>query len=66
MNIKSILWRVVSAVILVVIMVVIIPLLFELVGIGIPAGPAITLLKFCFACLIILYVFFGPEPPAPF
>ncbi len=66
MNIKSMLWRVVYAVILVVILVVIVPLMFELVGVGLPAGPAITLLKFAFACLILIYVFFGPEPPAPF
>jgi hypothetical protein len=66
MNIKSFLWRVVYAVILVVILVVTIPLLFALVGVGIPEGPAITLLKFCFACLIILYALFGPEPSAPF
>lgn len=66
MKIKLLLWRVIYAVILVVILVVVIPLLFQLVGIGIPAGPAVTLLKFCFACLIVLYVFFGPEPPAPF
>lgn len=39
MNIKSLLWRVVYAVILVVILVFIVPLIFELVGIGIPAGP---------------------------
>ncbi len=66
MNLKSFLWRVVYAVILVVILVVIIPLMFELVGVGLPAGPAVTLLKFAFACLILIYVFFGPPPPAPF
>jgi hypothetical protein len=66
MNIKDLLWRVVYAVILVVILVVIVPLLFEMVGIGVPVGPAITLLKFAFACLILIYVFFGPQPPAPF
>ncbi len=66
MNIKSLLWRVVYAAILVVIVAFITPLLFELVGIGMPVGPAITLIKFAFACLIFIYVFFGPEPPAPF
>lgn len=66
MNIKNLLWRLVYAVILVVILVVTIPLLFELVGIGIPVGPAITLLKFAFACLIIIYVLFGPASPEPF
>lgn len=66
MNIKQLLWRIVYAVILVVILVVVIPLLFELVGVGMPAGPAITLLKFAFACLVLIYVFFGPQPPEPF
>lgn len=66
MDIKGILWRVVYAVIFVVILVFIIPLLFELVGLSLPAGPAIVLLKFAFACLIVIYVIFGPAPPAPF
>ena len=66
MNIKSLLWRLVYAVILVVVVTFVTPLLFEMVGISIPGGPAITLLRFAFAALIIIYVFFGPEPPAPF
>jgi hypothetical protein len=66
MNIKALLWRVVYAVILVVILAVVIPLLLELVGMPVPAGPAITLLRFAFAALVILYVLFGPEPPALF
>lgn len=66
MDIKNILWRLIYAVILVVILVFVIPLLFELVGIGIPGGPAIVLLKFAFACLIISYVLFGPTSTAPF
>ena len=64
--IKALLWRVVYAVILVVILVVIVPLMFQLVGVAIPSGPAVTLLKFAFACLVLIYVFFGPAPPAPF
>ena len=66
MHIKELLWRLIYAVILVVILVVIVPLIFELVGVGIPIGPAVTLIKFAFACLILIYVFFGPTPPAPF
>ncbi len=66
MGLKELLWRVIYAVILVLILIVIVPLIFQLVGIAIPAGPAITLLKFCFACLILLFVFFGPTPPTPF
>lgn len=66
MNIKSFLWRVLYAAILVVILIVTVPLLFELVGIAIPSGAAVTLIRFAGACLILLYVFFGPEPSAPF
>jgi hypothetical protein len=65
-NIKALLWRVIYAAILVVILVVIVPLVFAMVGIGFPAGPAVTLIKFAFACLVVIYVFFGPEPPSPF
>jgi hypothetical protein len=53
-------------VILVVILAFVIPLLLQLVGMPIPGGPAITLLRFAFAALVILYVLFGPEPPAFF
>jgi hypothetical protein len=64
--IKALLWRVVYAVIIVVVLTVIIPLMFQLVGIAIPSGPEILLLKYAFAFLVLIYVFFGPEPPAPF
>ncbi len=66
MDIKNMLWRLIYAVILVVILVFVIPLLFELVGIPIPGGPAIVLIKFAFACLVVIYVLFGPTSPAPF
>jgi hypothetical protein len=66
MNLKALLWRLVYAVILVVILAFVIPLLLQLVGMPIPGGPAITLLRFAFAALVILYVLFGPEPPAFF
>jgi hypothetical protein len=66
MNLKALLWRLVYAVILVVILAFVIPLLLELVGMPMPTGAAITLLRFAFAALVILYVLFGPEPPALF
>ena len=66
MNIKDFLWRVIYAAVLIVIMVIVVPLVFELVGFGIPGGPAVTLIRFAFACLILIYIFFGPQPPAPF
>jgi len=66
MNLKSFLWRVVYAVILVIVLTFVVPLLLQVVGIAQPAGPAIQLLLVCFAILVLLYCFFGPEPPAPF
>jgi Na+/proline symporter len=66
MNIKSFLWRVIYAVIFVVVLTFVIPLLFQVVGFSMPSGPAVQLILFCFAVLVILYVLFGPEPPALF
>jgi uncharacterized membrane protein YeaQ/YmgE (transglycosylase-associated protein family) len=66
MNIKALLWRVVYAVILVVVLAFVIPLLLQVVGMPMPTGPAMTLLRFALGALVILYVLFGPEPPALF
>ncbi len=66
--IRDMLWRLIYAVILVVILAFVVPLLFQLLGLSFPlgSGPAITLLKFAFACLVVLYVLFGPKPAAVF
>jgi hypothetical protein len=66
MDLKGFLWRVLYAAILVLVLAFVIPLLFEMVGIAIPVGPALTLIRFAFACLVVIYVIFGPAPPAPF
>jgi hypothetical protein len=65
-KIKALLWRLVYAVLLVIVLLFITPLVLELVGLGMPSGPALTLLRFAFACLILIFIFFGPEPYAPF
>jgi len=65
-RLKALLWRLVYAVILVVVVVFVFPLLLQLVGMPMPTGPAITLLRFACAALVILYVAFGPEPTALF
>ncbi len=65
MDIKAFLLRVFYAAICVGLIVYVTPLLFALVGLDIPAGAAVTLVKFAFACLVLWYVFFGPPPPAP-
>jgi hypothetical protein len=66
MDLKGFLWRVLYAAILVLVLAFVIPLLFEMVGIAIPVWPALTLIRFAFACLVVIYVIFGPAPPAPF
>lgn len=65
-KIKAILWRLVYAVLLILILLFVIPLLLQLLNVAMPGGPALTLLKFAFACLILIFIFFGPEPYAPF
>jgi hypothetical protein len=65
-KIKAMLWRLVYAVLLILVLLFVIPLVFELVGVGLPTGPALALLKFAFGCLILIFIFFGPEPYAPF
>lgn len=66
MNLKALLWRVVYVVILVLVLSVVFPLLFSVMGVAIPGGAAMQLLQFCFAALVVLYVLFGPVPPAVF
>ncbi len=63
-KLKAFLWRVVYVVIAVIIVLFVMPLLFAMIGFNPPMnGPAITLLKFCIGCLIVIYVFFGGDPP---
>jgi hypothetical protein len=67
-KLKAFLWRVVYVVLVAVIVMIVVPLLFAAIGFELPMnGAAITLLKFCVGCLIVIYVFFGGDPPyAPF
>lgn len=66
MNVRSLLWRMLYAALVVVVLSIGLPLLIAAVGLSIPGGPAIGVLKFAFATLVVLYVLFGKEPPAPF
>ena len=66
-KLKAFLWRLVYLVLVVIVLLFVIPLVFSLLGVSLPAGPALTLLKFAFACLALIYLFFGGDPPyAPF
>lgn len=66
-KLKAFLWRLVYLVLLIVVILFVTPLILQLVGIGMPEGPALTLLKFALGCLALIYLFFGPDPPyAPF
>jgi len=62
---KNLLWRVLYAVICVVIALLIIPLFMAVVGFPV-SGQLWELIRVVIACLAVLYVFFGPVPPAPF
>lgn len=62
---RALLWRVVYAAICVVMFLVIIPLFAQVVGFPL-AGALWTLIKVCIACIAVLYVLWGPAPPAPF
>lgn len=62
---KAMLWRVVFAAIAVVMLLMILPLFLSVVGFPIE-GQLWALLKLCIACIAVLYVLFGPGPPAPF
>ena len=62
---KALLWRVIYAVIVVVILLALLPPLFALLGF--PMGGALwQVLRICIAGIAVLYIIFGPGPPAPF
>ena len=61
---RAFLWRVVYAAICVVMFWLIVPLFLSVIGFH-PAGDFLRLLQICIACIAVLYVFFGPTPPAP-
>ncbi len=61
---KSLLWRMLYAVICVVIALLIIPLFLQVVGFPL-SGSLEQLIRLLIACIAMLYVFFGPPPAAP-
>ena len=63
---KAFLWRCVWAAIGVIVFLLVWPLILAMVGMGVTAGPAFALLRIALAILVILYIVFGPAPPAPF
>lgn len=65
MKLKSLLWRVVYVVLCFVVLYLVGPLFLSFIGIPIE-GQAMQLLRICFGLIALLYVIFGPEPPALF
>ena len=63
---KAFLWRCLYAAVLVIVLLLVLPLIFSMVGVGVTSGPAFALIRIVGALLILLYIFFGPEPPALF
>ena len=62
---KHLLWRLVYALIGMLIASMIVPLFASVVGFPL-AGNVWALLKVTIACLVVLYVLFGPSPAEPF
>ncbi len=62
---KAMLWRVIYAVLCVVIFFLIFPLFASIVGFAL-GGDVWQLIRICVGCIAVLYVLFGPQPPAPF
>jgi len=62
---KSLLWRLIYAVIVVLILFKVVPLFCSVVGFTL-TGDAWQLIRICLGGLAVLYVLFGPDPKAPF
>ena len=62
---KAFLWRILYAAISVVIFWLIFPLFLAVVGFDV-SGNLLQLMRLVIACIAVLYVLFGPEPPYPF
>lgn len=65
MRLKALLWRVVYVVLCFVVLYLVGPLFLSFIGIPID-GQAMQLLRVCFGLIALLYVLFGPDPPALF
>ncbi len=66
---KAFLWRCLYAAVLVIVLLLVLPLIFTMVGVGatqVAGSAAFALIRIVGALLILLYIFFGPEPPALF
>ncbi len=61
---KSLLWRLIYAVLAVLLLFALIPPLFDLVGF--PIAGAWPILRICIGGIAVFYVLAGPEPRAPF
>ena len=61
---KSLLWRIVYALICFWLAVTLIPLL--LAYFGLPLGGAWPIIRICIAGIAVFYILGGPEPRAPF
>lgn len=61
---KALLWRVVFAALAVVMFLMIMPLFLAVVVFPV-SGNLWELIRLCVGCIAVLYVLFGPPPPAP-
>lgn len=61
---KSLLWRLIYAVLAVVLLFALVPMVLALVGF--PIGGAWPIIRICIGGIAIFYVLAGPDPRAPF
>ena len=61
---KSLLWRLIYAVLAVALLFALVPLLLAFVGF--PLGGAWPIIRICLAGIAVFYVLAGPDPRAPF
>jgi hypothetical protein len=61
---KAMLWRILYAALCVFMFWLVFPLFLSVIGFHL-AGDMTDLMRVCIACIAVLYVLFGPEPPMP-
>lgn len=61
---RNFLWRIVFAALAVVMFWLVFPLFLSVIGFALSSN-VVALLRVCIACIAVLYVLFGPAPPAP-
>jgi hypothetical protein len=62
---QGLLWRVLIAIVVIAVLLWLGPLVLHLIGLPIPGGDLLTVLKAVGGLLALLYIIWGPTPPRP-